>query len=144
MDIEAALRGGLDGWQVRRRPASSDALASLAALAPKGLPSDYLDLLAFGNGGEGNLGVQPGWFQLWRAEDVVESNKGYQVEVFLPGFFGFGSNGGVELLAFDTRDGVPWAIVMVPFIPMEADHAVVISKDFADFIRALGHVCPDA
>jgi len=130
MDIEAALRGGLDGWRVRKPPASSDALATLAGLAPKVLPIDYLDLLALANGGESELGVEPGWLQLWPAEEVIESNKAYHVEEFLPGFFGFGSNLGGELLAFDTRDGVPWTVVMVRFSPMDADEARVISNDF--------------
>jgi hypothetical protein len=75
---------------------------------------------------------------LWPAEEVVDYNQGYEVEMNIPGFFGFGSNGGGELFAFDTRQGKPWPVVMVPFIPMIADEAIVIADDFAEFVRAIG------
>lgn len=39
--------------------ASLEELAKLQESAPAGLPSRYLDLLTFGNGGEGSFGSQP-------------------------------------------------------------------------------------
>jgi hypothetical protein len=81
------------------------------------LPASYFEQLAVSNGGEGDLGVQPGWISFWPAEKVVSWNARYRVPEFLPGFFGFASGGG-ELLAFDVRRQEPFPIVMVPFIPM--------------------------
>ncbi len=143
MDIEESLRGGLDGWQYREPPANPRALEELNAASPMGLPEEYLALLRFCNGGGGELGVEPGWFQLWPAEEVLALNQDYGVPEFLPGFLGFGSNGGGELLALDLRSGPPYAVVMVPFTPMDIDEAVTIADTFSNFLQALGRVCPD-
>jgi hypothetical protein len=120
-------------------PASSEIIRKLVAESKTELPEEYLALLLYSNGGEGELAVEPGWFQLWPAEKVVELNEGYGVEKNAPGFFGFGSNGGGEMLAFDTRECKPWKVVMIPFIPMMMEDAIVIADDFRAFIRAMGH-----
>jgi hypothetical protein len=103
------------------------------------LPDSYLAFLGFSNGGEGPLAVAPGWFVIWSAEEVLESNQGYQVDKELPGFFGFGSNGGGELFAFDARSPQPWKIVMIPFIPLQERYAVVVAESFEQFVKAIGH-----
>ena len=119
-------------------PADKEAIAALRAAAPIELPVTYLEMLAVTNGGEGDLGIKPGWFAPWPAEDVIRLNAGYQVADNLPKLFGFGSNGGGELIAFDTRDSQPWPIVMVPFVPMEMTEAVLIARDFDEFSNAIG------
>src|SRR4051794_23741397 len=101
MHVETAIEDGLEGWPIRVPPASPAVLRDLASASPIALPEEYLALLGFSNGGEGNLGVEPGWFVLWPAEEVLVSNREFGVPELLPGFFGFGSNGGGELLAFD-------------------------------------------
>lgn len=131
------------GWQYRQPPATPDAVAALSAEAGVELPEEYLSLLLLSNGGGGPLGVEPGWFQLWPVEEVLSLNRGYEVQENVPGLFGFGSNGGGELLAFDTRKGLPWRIVMVPFIPMEVDEIIEIAEDFAHFLRATGQELPE-
>ncbi len=132
------LRGEQNRWQHRDPPASPAALRRLSAAAPAELPEEYFALLRFSNGGEGALTVEPGWFQLWPAEQVPELNRGYKLAEFLPGFFGFGSNGGGELLAIDLRDRPPYRVVMVPFISMCENQAVTIAESFAKFVSALG------
>jgi hypothetical protein len=143
MDIEAVLKEGAAGWQRQETPASSDTIANLNSASPIKLPNEYLALLRFSNGGEGELGVGPGWFQIWPAEKVIEYNQDYEIAKNVPGFYGFGSNGGGELLAFDTRAGEPWKIVMVPFILMQQEDAVTIADNFGEFVRALGRVLDD-
>ncbi len=76
--------------------------------------------------------------------DVLANNREYQLTEFLPGFFGFGSNGGGELLALDCRGRPPWPVNMVPFIPLDAAEAQPVAADFGGFVRLLGRVCPDA
>lgn len=108
------------------------------------LPSAYLAMLEESNGGEGDLGVDPGWITLWPAEDVLSNNASYCVAEALPGFLGFASNGGGELLAFDLRGGEPYPIVMIPFIPMEAAEAVQIASSFEELRQLLGKENPRA
>ncbi len=119
-------------------PASEKSLKRLAEQVSFPLPEAYLSQLRSSNGGEGDLAIDPGWISLWRAEDVISLNSGYCVPEFVPGLWGFGSNGGGELLAFDLRGAEPYPIVRVPFIPMELSEAVRISDSFEDFRRHVG------
>lgn len=121
----------------RPRPgASEEALLKLRREARIELPDAYLDQLATSNGGEGDLGTEPGWIVIWPAEDVIRHNVGYSIPDVLPGFFGFGSNGGGEFLAFDTRSAEPYGVAMVPFIGMQVEDAVQIATSFEE-LRAL-------
>lgn len=124
-------------------PASKEFIAELVAKAPIKFPITYLELLLVSNGGEGDISVEPGWFAPWPAQEVMQHNAGYQVADNLPGFFGFGSNGAGELLAFDARRSQPWPVVMVPFIPMETNEVVQIARDFDEFAKAIGASAKD-
>jgi hypothetical protein len=99
------------------------------------LPTEYFELLAASNGGEGELGAEPGWFQLWPAEQVEDLNLDYEVPANLPGWVGIGSNGGGELFALDELG----TILMVPFIPMTRDEAVVVAANLREFAGLFGH-----
>ena len=123
-------RGGV--WRFAS-PAGGAAIAALRAAAPGALPESYFAFLGVTNGGEGDLGVEPGWFVPWRAEDVLLNNIEYQLAESAPGLFGFGSNGGGECLAFDLRDAGAERIVMVPFIGMDLQEVVVIAENFDQF-----------
>jgi hypothetical protein len=74
----------------------------------------------------------------WPAGEVVTANRDYEVSEFVPGLYGFGSNGGGELLAFDCRGGLPYPVVMVPFMPMEWAEAVQIAISFDEFRAKIG------
>jgi hypothetical protein len=54
-----------------------------------------------------------------------------------PSFLFFGSNGGLELLAFDLRSGPPWPIVMIDPIA-GPESAEEIAPDLATFVKAIG------
>ena len=137
MNTPDILKDPTAKWE-REPPAKSEAVQRFVAESKAELPEDYIALLHYSNGGEGELGVEPGWFQLWPAEKIIEFNRGYEVETNIPGFFGFGSNGGGEMLAFDMRGGKPWKVVMIPFIPMQAENAIVIADDFGVFLQSMG------
>ena len=42
------------------------------------------------------------------------------------------------MLAFDTRGNKPWKVVMIPFIPMRAEDAMVIADDLYSFVQSMG------
>jgi hypothetical protein len=119
-------------------PATETQLAALTSAVGASLPEAYVAYLRGSNGGEGDLGVEPGWVSLWPAETVCDNNDSYQVSKWLPGCFGFASNGGGELLAFDLRAAQPYPIVMVPFIGMCPEDAVQVAASFEEFQRAFG------
>jgi hypothetical protein len=64
-------------------------------------------------------------FDLWDVEELDENNEMYNIEKFIPGYFGIGSNGGEELLTIEMETGVVYSI---PFIPMDESERIEISK----------------
>jgi hypothetical protein len=137
MDISELVKDASAEWD-RQSPASRENIAALTAQVGLELPTDYLVFLQNSNGGEGCLAVDPGWFQIWPAEKVAEWNQNYRVAEFIPGFLGFGSNGGGELFAFDMRGNKPWPIVMIPFDWMEPAQAQPVADNFNEFVKKLG------
>src|ERR1700682_2950662 len=84
------------------------------------LPADYVQFLEQTNGGEGFVGRN--YLRAWPIEDLIQFNSEYHVDEAAPGFFLFGSSGGGEAFAFDTRS-VPPPIVAVPFIVLNLEDA---------------------
>ena len=137
MDTINILKDPTANWK-RKPPAKHEILQKLIAESKGKLPDDYIALLHHSNGGEGELGIEPGWFQIWPTEKVLEFNQSYEVDENVPGFFGFGSNGGGEMLAFDTRGNKPWKVMMLPLISMQEEEAIVIADNFKEFLQNMG------
>jgi hypothetical protein len=97
------------------------------------LPADYVQFLGQMNGGEGFVGKN--YLRAWPVEDLIQNNQDYHVDESAPGLFLFGSNGGGEAFAFDTRSAAP-PIVAVPFI-LDLEDAIVIASDFNSFLQHL-------
>ena len=98
------------------------------------LPEDYAEFLQEMDGGEGFVGNA--YVILWRVGELLEMNKSYQVADYAPGLFLFGSDGGGEAFAFDTRsDAKP--VVSVPFVGMELKLAHPIASNFSAFLEEL-------
>jgi len=100
---------GRDWHKVAGAPPAT--LAQLRTIAPVPLPESYLSLLAFSNGGEGPLPVQPLWFCLYPAEEVIEIERAGSFREFFPNLFVIGGNGGGEAIALDLRRGAPYPLV---------------------------------
>jgi hypothetical protein len=96
-------------------------------------PDEYVRYCAGDGPKEGGLSVDPGWFQLWSPTEIEQLNRDYHVEEFAPGFFGFGSSGGGELLAFDAGGRV----FMIPFVGMSADEARPVADTWAEFVERM-------
>jgi SMI1/KNR4 family protein SUKH-1 len=97
------------------------------------LPPEYLTYFAGDGRKEGGLTVKPGWFQLWPPAEIERWNREYHVSEYAPGFLGFGSSGGGEILAFDNDGG----IVMIPFIGMSADEAIPVAHSWSEFVERI-------
>jgi hypothetical protein len=118
----------------RRVAASAEAIARAARSLGLQLPHDYECFLRFANGGEGFIGDH--YAILWSAEELAQLNRDYEVQRYAPGLLIFGTNGGGEAFAFDTRR-FPWAVVQVPFIVMELDAAEPLAPSFEAFLTFL-------
>lgn len=119
--------------------ASPEALDALRSGAGVELPKEYLDLLAFSNGGEGPLPVSPYNFCLDSVEDALKYRAGKTYEEFSPGFFIFGSSGGGDYIAFDIRAHKPWPVVAIDMTNINLRESVeFIANDFGSFLALVG------
>lgn len=117
-------------------PCSQGDVQKLIRRAPIELPTEYLDFLREADCAGAELPVQPWYIYFWKASEVDEQNIGYEVRLNVPGFYAFGTSGGGEMFAFDTRQSKPWPVVIIPFIVMQAEEAIVVASDFAT-LRAM-------
>jgi hypothetical protein len=92
------------------------------------LPREYLAYVEAGGSSTGFTEGDPGYFQLWALDERAALHRDYGVEEFAPGFVGFGSNGGGELLAFDHSG----AVFMIPFIGDGVDDAKKIANTWSE------------
>lgn len=97
------------------------------------LPDNFIDFFRKANGSEINKSQD--YIVLWPIRDIIDLNKKYNVELFAPGFFIFGSDGGGTAYAIEKDSG---NVYDIPFIGMSKDDAVLKNKSFLDFINSLG------
>lgn len=123
-------------WQPRPS-ADEDEIAELRGLVPFELPSEYLELLRFSNGGFGELDAPPLLLALHSIDESVEYNENEFRTQHFPDFWFIGGNGSMEQIAFDLRSDPPYPIVMIdPIAGRES--AVQIADSIADFIPKIG------
>ncbi len=115
-------------------PASAASIEQFESKANLLLPKDYAGFLQQADGGEGFFGSA--YVILWSTDELLEMNRAYQVTEYAPGLFLFGSDGGGEAFAFDTRIASQ-AIVSVPFVGMELKAARPIASSFIAFLEKL-------
>jgi len=115
-------------------PAESSLVDGLAASLGVELPKDYTDFLKQHNGGEGF--INDSYIIFFKAEELVDFNKEYEVEKYAPGILLFASNGGGEGYGFDTQDP-NMSIVRVPFVGMNRKLALKTARNIADLFSRL-------
>jgi hypothetical protein len=120
-------------------PANSADVALLREQLPL-LPADYFSFLLESDGGEGFVGVEPGYFQLWRANEVARCSSEYEVPKYLPGYVAVGSSGGGELFVFPVS-GTPPGIFRVPAIGMAPAGVRRVARSFSAFVSEFGYEC---
>ena len=70
--------------------------------------------------------------RLWRAEELIDMNRGYNVAQFFPDMFFIGTDGGGEAYALKVL-GTDGAVFGVPFIGLTSD-ARMIADSFESFV----------
>jgi hypothetical protein len=99
------------------------------------LPVQYKRFMGTHDGGEGFIGKQ--YLILWKAAELIDFNRDYEAAKYAPGLLLFGSNGGGEAFAFDTREAESMKIRMVPFIGMSLQDGKLVADTFEDFLTCL-------
>jgi len=114
-------------------PVSEQDLVSFRSSTGLDLPEDYSDFLKFINGGEAFIGGS--YAILYRLEDLMKHNKDYGFPDFHPNYFLFGSDGGGDAYAFNTRRN-PWSVCVLPFIGND-ECETESSRNFSEFLENL-------
>ncbi|WP_299694898.1 SMI1/KNR4 family protein [Hydrocarboniphaga sp.] len=117
-------------------PATEESLKMLRQQYPL-LPQEYFAFLQSSDGGEGFLGIRPGYFRLWPASDVAKFSMEYELQIYAPEYLAVGSSGGGELFVFPIS-GQPAGIFMVPAIGMALDTVRLVASEFNQFVAAFG------
>ncbi|MFG0409967.1 SMI1/KNR4 family protein [Pseudomonas sp. NY5710] len=115
-------------------PAEISTIDNLSKNLAATLPESYIEFLRKHDGGEGFIGDN--YIIFWKAEEVVDFNREYEVETYAPGIFLFASNGGGEGYGFDTLNAA-LPIVRIPFIGMDRQYAISVASDLPDLFAQL-------
>ncbi len=97
------------------------------------LPSDYIAYIEGDGVSEGFTDGEPGYFMLWHPDEIEASNISLNISTYAPGFLGFGSDGGGELLAFDSTG----AVFMLPMVGMEPKYAQKIGDSWSEVAQRI-------
>ncbi len=93
---------------------------------------EYEQYLKKFNGGSGMIGEE-NYLILWSQDEIVEFNRDYAVEEFLPNILLIGSDGGGIAYGINSK----CEYIQVPFIPMDTEEVSVIARTFEEFIQYL-------
>lgn len=94
-------------------------------------PDDYVDFMIETNGGVGDV-RGAAWVWILPIEELIQANEEYEIPELFPGYVLFGSDGGGEAYAFNSRSR-PASIVMFPFMGDEDDVSPQ-GKDLREFL----------
>jgi hypothetical protein len=115
-------------------PALADEIRAAEAGFAKPLPAGYKSFLLRRDGGEGFIGNH--YLILWRASELLKFNERYEVDTYAPGFLMFGSTGGGDGFAFDTRTS-PYRVLQVPFVGMSLDDGFHVADSFNELLQRM-------
>jgi hypothetical protein len=123
--------------EFRASPPGADSTISDAEVAlGVNFPADYREFLRLHDGGEGFLGKH--YVRIWSASELCSRNRDYQFPLYAPDLVAIGSDGGGEAFAFDTRGAsFKVVVVVVPFIGLAREDAIVVSDTFEGFLRRM-------
>ncbi|MFT3847297.1 MAG: hypothetical protein QM739_01050 [Propionivibrio sp.] len=99
----------------------------------KPLPYALVEYHAAGGAQACELPISPYLCEFWPLEEVGRYNSEYQVPELAPGFLGFATSGGGEMLAFSPTG----TVVCLPFIGMAPAEALPIAETWQQFVGLL-------
>lgn len=117
-----------------RPPASRSVIAREEKEYGRSLPREYVELLQVSDGmyTDGNLSILG-------AEGVVQRNLDYEVQVYLPGFFMIGDDGGGNAILLNLGDRRIYEVGM----GVMDEESMVLSAGSLDELLALGTCLTD-
>lgn len=106
----------------------------IEALKIKHLPSDYIDWLSWGRGGEGRFGAA--YLSFWPANEILQLNRDFKIQHYLGNdSFCFASDGGSVGYVFKLN-GEDSSVWKVPLGDLDWSSAVKVGSTFLDTLEA--------
>jgi len=102
------------------------------------LPDDYLIFAQNFLGSETFIGQE--FVRLWDFDELLTTNKDYQIFENLPRTLGIGGNGSSEFIAIEQTESSKIRVVISPFIDLDKSYHIEIGDSFADFLNRLDHL----
>ena len=96
------------------------------------LPQGFLEFYKESNGAD--INGDEAYVMLWPLTELIQKNKGYNVDVYAPEFFIFGSDGGGTAYAIERATG---HIFDLPFIGMSREDAIFRCSNFNEFLEGI-------
>jgi len=118
----------------RELPGSETAIRAVEGRLGVTFPEAYVAFLKLTDGGHGFFGAEKHYAIFFSVAEVAERRT--ETEPDLPGALFFGSNGGGEGFAFDTRVA-DLPVVQAPWIGMEWDVAIPVGDSFIEFLEEI-------
>ena len=122
-------------FQKRQIPVIQSIADSIEKFIGFKLPEDYLFFLKNYNGDDSF--IEKEFVKLWDADQLLQSNIGYEIFEYLPSTLAIGGNGAGEFIAIEKNKNDELKIILSPFIGLDAKDHIVIGDSFTDFLERL-------
>lgn len=99
------------------------------------LPADYLTFALKYSGFEAHFGIE--FVGLWDFDELLQTNRDYQIFDSLPKTLGIGGNGSSEFIAMELMDDGKMRVVLSPLIDLDRQYHIAIGDSFTDFLIRL-------
>jgi hypothetical protein len=114
---------------------SSIKISDIESFANLKLPADYVFYIENYFGIDQFVGVE--FINLWSLEEIIESNKGYNIVEQMTRTIGIGSNGSGEFIGIEVDQFNNAKIILSPFIDLSSKYNTEIGSSFTDFLIRL-------
>lgn len=119
----------------KRAVKSSVEISDIESYSNFRLPEDYLFYLENYFGIDQFIGVE--FINLWSLEEIIETNKSYNIVEQMTRTIGIGSNGSGEFIGIEIDRFENSKIILSPFIGLNSKYNTEIGRSFTDFLIRL-------
>lgn len=116
---------------------ASVSISEVESYANLKLPEDYIFYLENYFGIDQFIGVE--FINLWSLEEIIETNKGYNIVEQMTRTIGIGSNGSGEFIGIEIDQFDNVKIILSPFMDLNSKYNIEIGTSFTDFLVRLNN-----
>jgi SMI1 / KNR4 family (SUKH-1) len=123
-----------DGWN-RSEPSTLEEILRLENELALKFPKDFIDLMTWSNGGEGQIGTA--YFLFWPIQKIIPRNSSAQIQHYMSNkFVGIGTNGGGECYGLDYLGHESPSLAIVPLGDLSTESKFQIAPSIAEAFQA--------